>query len=150
MGSSGFEKRSPVEPPARGRTDQLVCLVHCEDEAKTRRNEERLRADGRRDGGVIPQWRSREAELVAVNQVLMLTRITGACDVVAHASHKAFSILFDLLARMELAPLRKDVLSTCCCTRMKSSSCARSASSPLLVDAERFRLRGEVERASVG
>jgi dihydroorotase-like cyclic amidohydrolase len=61
-------------------------LVHCEDEFITEDNEERLRAALRDDYGVIPEWRSTEAELVAVNTVALLARLTGANITVAHAS----------------------------------------------------------------
>jgi len=71
--------RSLFEVGARG-------LVHCEDEFITEDNEERLHAALRRDYGVIPEWRSTEAELVAVNTVALLARLTGANITVAHAS----------------------------------------------------------------
>ncbi len=63
-----------------------ICLVHCEDEFITADAERQLKGAGRKDFGVIPLWRSREAELVAVNTVVMLARLTGARVVVAHAS----------------------------------------------------------------
>jgi len=66
-----------------------VCLVHCEDEALTAGAECRLREAGRADFGVIPLWRSREAELVAVGTVALLARLSGARVVIAHASHAA-------------------------------------------------------------
>jgi len=61
-------------------------LVHCEDEFITEDNEERLRAALREDYGIIPEWRSTEAELVAVNTVALLARLTRANITVAHAS----------------------------------------------------------------
>jgi dihydroorotase (multifunctional complex type) len=67
----------------------LPCLVHAEDEAMTGGAEHDLRAAGRIDGGVIPEWRSRQAELKAVDQVLRLAEETGARVVIAHASHPA-------------------------------------------------------------
>jgi dihydroorotase (multifunctional complex type) len=63
------------------------CLVHCEDEALTQQAEARLRAEGRTDGGVLPAWRTREAELVAVARVVRVAAQTGARAVIAHASH---------------------------------------------------------------
>lgn len=63
-----------------------VCLVHCEDEDLTASAERALRADGRTDGGVIPEWRSRDAELRAVNLVAQVAAATRARVVVAHAS----------------------------------------------------------------
>src|SRR5918995_2927055 len=71
--------RSLSEAGARG-------LVHCEDEFITEDNEERLKAALRQDYGIIPEWRSTEAELVAVNTVALLARLTGANITVAHAS----------------------------------------------------------------
>jgi dihydroorotase (multifunctional complex type) len=71
-------------------------LVHCEDEFITEDNEERLRAALREDYGVIPEWRSTEAELVAVNTVALLARLTGANLTVAHASQPS---VIDLVRR---------------------------------------------------
>jgi dihydroorotase-like cyclic amidohydrolase len=64
-----------------------TCLVHCEEESLTAASERELRLAGRADGGVIPTWRSREAELVAVATTAQLARHTGARIVVAHASN---------------------------------------------------------------
>ncbi len=64
-----------------------ICLVHCEDEGITSAAEHALREAGRADFGVIPLWRSREAEWVAVNTVALLARLTGARVVIAHASN---------------------------------------------------------------
>lgn len=75
---------------------QGVCLVHCEDEWITMEAERRLRGLGRMDGMVIPEWRSREAELVAVNTVALLARLTGARVVIAHVSQPA---ALDLIRR---------------------------------------------------
>lgn len=68
--------------------DGLV-LVHAEDEFIAAENEERLRAEGRSDPQVIPEWRSKEAEQVAVNTVALLARLSGCRVVIAHASHPA-------------------------------------------------------------
>ncbi len=73
-----------------------LCLVHCEDEFITSDAERHLKAAGRRDPGLLLEWRSREAELVAVNTVAVLARLTGARVVIAHASHPA---VMDLAAR---------------------------------------------------
>jgi len=64
-----------------------LCLVHAEDETITRGNEERLKAAGRVDFRVVPEWRTREAEQVAVNTTALLARITGCRVIIAHASH---------------------------------------------------------------
>ena len=65
-----------------------IALVHCEDETITAAAEERLRATGRTDGAVIPEWRCREAEYVAIASLTRLARYTGATVVVAHVSHR--------------------------------------------------------------
>ena len=61
-------------------------LVHCEDEFITADNEARLRKALRTDNGVIAEWRSPEAELLAATMVALLTRLTGATVTIAHAS----------------------------------------------------------------
>lgn len=63
-----------------------TCLVHAEDESMTRAAEVELRQAGRTDGGVIPEWRSRDAELTALAVVGLLALRTGARVVAAHAS----------------------------------------------------------------
>ncbi len=63
-----------------------ACLVHCEDDDITASAESRLRAAGRSDGWIIPEWRSRAAEEVAVAVVALLARLTGARVTIAHAS----------------------------------------------------------------
>jgi dihydroorotase (multifunctional complex type) len=62
-------------------------LVHCEDESLTAEAEGALRAGGREDGGIVPAWRSREAEIVSLSILGALTRLTGARAVAAHVSH---------------------------------------------------------------
>ena len=79
------------------------CLLHCEDDLMTACNERRLREAMRTDGGVIPEWRSREAELVAIGTVATIARITGARFVVAHASS---ADALDVLARERAAGSR--------------------------------------------
>lgn len=69
------------------------CLVHCEDESITAHDEQILRASGRVDGGTIPEWRSREAELVAVQTVCLLAGLTGVAATVAHVSSPAVADL---------------------------------------------------------
>lgn len=64
-----------------------TCLLHCEDESLTAGAEAHLRAAGREDGGLIPEWRNRTAELVAVAVAALLARCTGARAVLAHASN---------------------------------------------------------------
>ena len=61
-------------------------LVHCEDENLTMRDEQRLRDSGRTDSAIVSEWRSREAELLAVATVAEVARHTGACVTIAHVS----------------------------------------------------------------
>jgi allantoinase len=73
-----------------------ACLVHCEDDLMTAHNERRLKSEGRIDPGVIPEWRSREAELVAVGSAALLARVTGVRATVAHVSN---ADVLDLVTR---------------------------------------------------
>lgn len=68
--------------------DSLM-LVHCEDESITAAAEAVLRQSRRDDGAILSEWRSRDAELVAVNTVGFLARLTGVRAIIAHASHAA-------------------------------------------------------------
>lgn len=72
-----------------------LCLVHAEDETMTAESERALRAAGRSDPGLLVEWRSREAELVATSTVGLLARLTGVRASVAHVSQPAAA---DLLA----------------------------------------------------
>ncbi len=83
-------------------------LVHCEDEFITQEAEERLHADRRDDYGVIVEWRTAEAELVAVNTVALLARLTGARVTIAHASQPA---VIDLVERERAQGARLSVES---------------------------------------
>jgi dihydroorotase (multifunctional complex type) len=64
------------------------CLVHCEDDLMTAANERRLREEMRSDGGVVPEWRSREAELVAAGTLSLIARQRRARFFLAHASNR--------------------------------------------------------------
>ena len=62
------------------------CLIHGEDETITRDAELRLRALGRVDPGLLIEWRTREAELVAVGAAAAAVLETGAMATIAHVS----------------------------------------------------------------
>ncbi|MHB9146170.1 MAG: dihydroorotase [Symbiobacteriia bacterium] len=66
-----------------------LALVHCEDETLTETAEHELRAASCSTGDVVPRWRSREAELLAVNTVSLAAQLAQARAIVAHASHAA-------------------------------------------------------------
>jgi len=64
-----------------------LLVAHCEDDAITHERERTLREAGRTDFGVVPEWRSREAEEVAAAGTALLARLAGARVVIAHTSH---------------------------------------------------------------
>jgi dihydroorotase (multifunctional complex type) len=64
-----------------------VSLMHCEDESLTEVAESMLHAAGRDDPGVLPEWRNRDAELVAAAVAALLVRRTGARATIAHVSN---------------------------------------------------------------
>jgi dihydroorotase (multifunctional complex type) len=64
-----------------------VSLLHCEDESLTEAAETMLRGQGRDDPGVLPEWRNRDAELVAAAVAALLIRRTGARATIAHVSN---------------------------------------------------------------
>ncbi|MGH3501067.1 MAG: dihydroorotase [Nocardioidaceae bacterium] len=63
-----------------------TCLVHCEDESLTVEAERILKAAGRVDNAIVTEWRSRTAELVAVQVTALLAGLTGVPATVAHVS----------------------------------------------------------------
>jgi dihydroorotase (multifunctional complex type) len=65
------------------------CLIHNEDETATAEAERRLREAGRTDPGLLVEWRSREAELVAVASTAGQVLDTGAVATFAHVSSPA-------------------------------------------------------------
>ncbi|WP_147916290.1 dihydroorotase [Ruania zhangjianzhongii] len=65
-----------------------VSLLHCEDESLTEDAETVLQAEGRDDAGILIDWRSRDAELVAVAVAALLVRRTGARATIAHVSNQ--------------------------------------------------------------
>jgi dihydroorotase (multifunctional complex type) len=81
-----------------------IALVHCEDESLLDAAERGLRSAGRADGGVLPVWRSREAEEVAVASVAQLAASANAEVVVAHASHLEVVGLARPNCRVETCP----------------------------------------------
>lgn len=83
---AAFESMSVIGAPT---------LVHCEDESITARAEALLRALGRDDPSVIPDWRNREAELTAVAVAGVLAQVTGVRATVAHVSNPAAAALIE-------------------------------------------------------
>jgi dihydroorotase (multifunctional complex type) len=64
-----------------------VSLLHCEDESLTESAERLLREEGRIDNGLLPEWRNRDAELVAAAVAALLVRRTSSSATIAHVSH---------------------------------------------------------------
>lgn len=69
-------------------TIDAVSLLHCEDESLTEAAESLLQGQGRNDPGVLPEWRSLDAELVAAAVAALLVRRTGARATAAHVSNQ--------------------------------------------------------------
>lgn len=64
-----------------------ISMVHPEDELILNRNEERIKDEGRTDGSIVPEWRSKDAEQVAVSTTLQIAKQTGVRFWFAHLSH---------------------------------------------------------------
>jgi len=63
-----------------------IALFHCEDDSLLKKTEERLRKQGRKDPLSVSEWRSPEAEDLAVRTLIYATKKTGARVAVAHTS----------------------------------------------------------------
>jgi dihydroorotase (multifunctional complex type) len=63
-----------------------IALFHCEDDWLLKRNEKQLRLQGRKDPLTISEWRSPEAEELAVRALIDAAKKTGARVAVAHTS----------------------------------------------------------------
>jgi len=63
-----------------------VALIHAEDDSILKSNERKLRQSGRKDPLTVIEWRSREAETVAVKQVIDLAEMIGTRVAIAHVS----------------------------------------------------------------
>lgn len=64
-----------------------ISMVHPEDELMVSAAESEIRAADRTDGSVVPEWRSKEAEQVAVSTTLKIAEQTGVSLWFAHLSH---------------------------------------------------------------
>jgi dihydroorotase (multifunctional complex type) len=99
-GHSAAALRSHLEMTA---LVDAVSLLHCEDESLTEAAEALLQSKGRDDPGVLPEWRSLDAELVAAAVASLLVRRTGARATIAHVSNQEVA---DYVARERLKGAR--------------------------------------------
>src|SRR5215217_8251039 len=88
-GVPGFGAADLHELFARAAACDAVCLVHAEEESLVDRAERRLRAAGRSDPGIVPEWRTPAAELTALAITATLAKVTGVRAIAAHVSHPA-------------------------------------------------------------
>jgi dihydroorotase (multifunctional complex type) len=86
-GVPGHDAATLKEHLAQTALVDAVSLMHCEDESLTEAAEKLLREAGRDDGGLLPEWRNRDAEVVAAAVAALLVRRTGATATIAHVSH---------------------------------------------------------------
>ena len=63
-----------------------IALFHCEDDSLLKKKEEQLRRQGRKDPLSVSEWRSPEAEELAVRNLIYAAKKTGARVAVAHTS----------------------------------------------------------------
>jgi dihydroorotase (multifunctional complex type) len=81
-----------------------IALFHCEDDWLLKRNEKQLRKQGRKDPLTISEWRSPEAEELAVRAVIDAAKKTGARVAVAHTSLPSL-VLEQAAARAQGIPI---------------------------------------------
>ncbi len=63
-----------------------ITLIHAEDDSILKTNEQLLRQSGRKDYLTVADWRSEDAELIAISTAVNLARQTGARAIFAHVS----------------------------------------------------------------
>jgi len=77
-----------------------IALFHCEDDSLLKKKEEQLRRQGRKDPLTVSEWRSPEAEELAVRTLIYAAGKTGARVAVAHTSLPAL-VLEQAAARLQ-------------------------------------------------
>ena len=81
-----------------------IALFHCEDDSLLKKKEEQLREQGRKDPLSVSEWRSPEAEELAVRTLIYAARKTGARVAVAHTSLPSL-VLEQAAARAQGIPI---------------------------------------------
>lgn len=64
-----------------------ISMIHPEDDRMVRANRQRLESEGRTDGSVVPNWRTKEAEQVSVATTLKIAEQADVPLWFAHLSH---------------------------------------------------------------
>ncbi|MEX1125831.1 MAG: dihydroorotase family protein [Acidimicrobiia bacterium] len=120
------------------------CLIHSEDETITHDAELRLRAVGRLDPGLLVEWRSREAELVAVAATSAAVLETGAVATIAHVSNPAVLDVIDDFRR-----LGADLAAEACPQYFALDEAEVESAGALRKFTPPARIRSEGERAAM-
>jgi dihydroorotase (multifunctional complex type) len=81
-----------------------IALFHCEDDWLLKRNEKQLRSQGRKDPLTVSEWRSPEAEELAVRALIDAAKKTGGRVAVAHTSLPSL-VLEQAAARAQGVPI---------------------------------------------
>jgi dihydroorotase-like cyclic amidohydrolase len=81
-----------------------IALFHCEDDSLLKKKEESLRKQGRKDPLSVSEWRSPEAEELAVRTLIYAAKKTGARVAVAHTSLPSL-VLEQAAARAQGIPI---------------------------------------------
>jgi len=119
-------------------------LVHCEDESLTALAEKTLKENGRVDPALLTEWRSREAELVAVASVSVLALAHGAAVTLAHVSNPVAAAIVSM-ARGQGA----DLAAEACPQYFALDEEEVVEHGPLRKFTPPARIRSEEERASM-
>ncbi len=91
-----------------------IALFHCEDDSLLKKAEERLRKEGRKDPLSVSEWRSPEAEELAVRALIYAAKKTGARVAVAHTSLPSL-VLEQASARAQGIPIYTETCAQYLC-----------------------------------
>ncbi len=91
-----------------------IALFHCEDDSLLKKKEEQLRRQGRKDPMSVSEWRSVEAEELAVRNLIYAAKKTGARVAVAHTSLPSL-VLEQAAARAQGFPIYTETCAQYLC-----------------------------------
>jgi len=120
------------------------CLIHNEDQALTLEAERRLRDAGRVDPGLLIEWRSREAELVAAAATATAVLETGASATFAHVSSPPVLDVID-----EYRRVGADIAAEACPQYFALDESELETAGPLRKFTPPARIRDEDERSAM-